>query len=47
MSSTAELYARAARMRRWALNAPPTLALAYRRRAQELEFRAAIATEAS
>ncbi|MEZ5234815.1 MAG: hypothetical protein AB7O92_17455 [Acidimicrobiia bacterium] len=40
----AELSARAERMRRWALSAPAPLAVAYRRRASELEFLVAIAT---
>ncbi|MCC6436039.1 MAG: hypothetical protein IT196_13470 [Acidimicrobiales bacterium] len=40
----AELSARAERMRRWALSAPGPLAVAYRRRASELEFLVAIAT---
>ena len=40
----AELHARADRMRRWALSAPAPLAVAYRRRASELELLVAIAT---
>jgi hypothetical protein len=43
-TSIAELSARAERMRRWALSAPGPLAVAYRRRASELEFLVAIAT---
>lgn len=41
---TAELTARAERMRRWALDAPGPLAVAYRRRASELELLVAIVT---
>lgn len=43
-TTIAELNARAERMRRWALTAPGPLAVAYRRRASELEFLVAIAT---
>lgn len=39
-----ELTDRAARMRRWARNAPAPLAVAYRRRAAELELLLAIVT---
>ena len=46
-TSIAELSARADRMRRWALSAPGPLAVAYRRRASELEFLVAIATPES
>ena len=42
--SAAELDARAQRLRRWAMTAPGPLALAYRRRAMQLEFLARIAT---
>lgn len=45
-TSLTELAARADRMRRWALNAPAPLAIAYRRRACELEFLVAVATPA-
>lgn len=43
-ASTSELTARADRLRRWALTAPGPLAVAYRRRASELEFLVAILT---
>ena len=43
-TSLTELAARADRMRRWALSAPAPLAIAYRRRACELEFLVAVAT---